>query len=99
MRVEPVDKNFGSLYSVQYTLIFIAFLLDVALGTEGLLWMIIALGLALPEWTVGSRRLHDIGKTGWSQLLVIIPFAVILIIIWWAKDGDEHDNMYGEVPQ
>lgn len=69
------------------------------LETEGLLWVVAALALALPEWAVGSRHLHNIGKTGWSQLLVIIPFAVIVLIIWWAKEGDKHSNMYGEVLQ
>ncbi|PVZ86912.1 DUF805 domain-containing protein [Serratia sp. S1B] len=80
----------------KYTLIVIALMIDMFLETEGVFFAIVALGLLLPEWAVGCRRLHDIGKTGWSQLLVIIPFAVILLIIWWTKESDPQENQYGD---
>ena len=42
---------------------------------------VIALAALLPSIAVTSRRLHDIGKTGWWQLL----FWIISIIAWSAS--------------
>ncbi len=46
----------------------------------------LSLVLLLPQLAVGARRLHDIGKSGWWQLLAFIPvIGIIILIIWWAK--------------
>ncbi len=46
----------------------------------------LSLVLVLPQLAVGARRLHDIGKSGWWQLLAFIPvIGIIILIIWWAK--------------
>ena len=42
---------------------------------------VIALAALIPSIAVTSRRLHDIGKTGWWQLL----FWIISIIAWSAS--------------
>ena len=47
----------------------------------------IALATLIPSLAVGSRRLHDIGKSGWWQLCFIILLSVlylvvILMLIW-----------------
>lgn len=89
-------QEFWFFVLCKYTLIFILFLLDEMLETGGIFWVISAIGLGLPEWAVGCRRLHDINKTGWYQLLVIIPFAVILLVIWWSKESDPIANQYGD---
>ena len=61
---------------------------------------IIGLGLIVPSLSVGARRLHDIGKSGWWQLLSLIPcVGGIILIIWCAKDSDPGDNMYGPNPK
>jgi uncharacterized membrane protein YhaH (DUF805 family) len=43
-----------------------------------------AIALVVPSLAIGARRLHDTGKSGWWQLIGIIPFvgAVILIIMF-----------------
>lgn len=61
------------------------------------LWMI---GCLIPLWAVGSRRLHDIGRSGWWQLLAYIPYigfvGFIVLIVWFARDskpeGDKYDQ-------
>jgi len=79
-------------------------ILDVLFGTlspngTGLLSGIYSLAVLIPHIAVGARRLHDIGKSGWWQLIVIIPIiGWILIIIWFATDSEE-DNQYGENPK
>lgn len=61
---------------------------------------IFGLALFLPSISIGARRLHDIGKSGWLQLIGLIPIiGVIVLIIFWAKEGDQGDNQYGPAPQ
>ena len=58
-----------------------------------------SLAILLPQLGLGARRLHDINKSGWLWLIALIPIVgVILLIIWWAKEGDTTENQYGPVP-
>ena len=58
-----------------------------------------SLAVLIPSLAVGARRLHDIGKSGWWQLIAFIPIVgAIILIIWWAKEGDPNENQYGPVP-
>ncbi len=60
-------------------------ILDLVLGCTGF-GAILSLVLLLPQLAVGARRLHDIGKSGWWQLIALIPvIGIIVLIIWWAK--------------
>jgi uncharacterized membrane protein YhaH (DUF805 family) len=45
------------------------------------------LAMLLPCLAVGARRLHDTGKTGWWQLLYIVPFGVIVLIVFWVQES------------
>ena len=49
----------------------------------------------LPGLAVGARRLHDINKSGWWQLLYITIVGIVLLIIWWATAGERKKNIYG----
>ena len=52
----------------------------------------------LPGLAVGARRLHDIGKSGWWQLLWFLPvIGIIVLIVWWVTKG-EGDNRFGPAP-
>ena len=44
------------------------------------------LAVLLPDLAVGARRLHDTGKSGWWQLLLIVPFGVIVLIVFWVME-------------
>ena len=45
------------------------------------------------------RRLHDMGKSGWYLLLVIIPVVVWFFLLWvFLKDGQKDSNKYGDKP-
>jgi uncharacterized membrane protein YhaH (DUF805 family) len=53
----------------------------------------------IPGIAVGARRLHDIGKTGWLQLLWIIPVVGwIILIVWFCTKGPASDNRFGPDP-
>ena len=49
----------------------------------------------LPGIAVGARRLHDINRTGWWQLITLTVIGVILLIIWWATIGESKKNPHG----
>ena len=44
----------------------------------------------------GARRLHDIGKSGWWQLIAITIIGIIPLIIWFAKEGTKKNNSHGK---
>lgn len=59
-----------------------------------------SLAILIPSLAVCCRRLHDIGKSGWLQLLALIPVVGwIILIIWAAKDSDPGENQYGANPK
>ena len=39
------------------------------------------LAVLLPNLGVTARRLHDIGKSGWLQLIALIPVIGVLIVL------------------
>ena len=49
----------------------------------------------LPLLALGARRLHDIGKSGWWQLIMLTGIGVIPLTIWFLRDGDPKQNIYG----
>ena len=58
---------------------------------------LVALGLLLPALAVGTRRLHDIGKSGWWQLLMLTVIGLLVLIYWWVQPTDEDGNAYAVV--
>jgi uncharacterized membrane protein YhaH (DUF805 family) len=52
--------------------------------------------LIVPSIAVGIRRLHDTGKTGWLILIGLIPIVgFIILIVFYAIEGDPNPNEYG----
>ncbi len=52
----------------------------------------------IPSYAVGARRLHDTGRSGWLQLLGLVPLVGLILIYWFALSGDPGDNQYGPKP-
>ncbi|MES2482574.1 MAG: DUF805 domain-containing protein [Pseudomonadota bacterium] len=44
---------------------------------------VISLLLLLPAIAATARRLHDIDKSGWWQLVSLVPFVGWLIVLYW----------------
>ena len=40
------------------------------------------LGTLLPFIAVGCRRMHDVGRSGWFQLIPLVN------IVWWCEQSD-----------
>jgi uncharacterized membrane protein YhaH (DUF805 family) len=65
-----------------------------AIGDAGsILSLIACLALLIPSLAAGCRRLHDINKTGWIQLVGLIPLiGIIILIVLWIKEPVEPNN-------
>jgi uncharacterized membrane protein YhaH (DUF805 family) len=55
---------------------------------------IVQIALLLPYLAVGARRLHDIGRTGWWQLLNLTGIGLFVLLYWWVQDSDFEHNGY-----
>jgi len=87
---------------ILFNLIFslAAMVLDSELGTSGIVYLIYAVIVALPSLAVTVRRLHDVEKSGWYILILLIPFiGAIGIIALTIKDGETGPNEYGPDPK
>jgi uncharacterized membrane protein YhaH (DUF805 family) len=67
----------------------------VALMISETLFLIVALALLLPALAVGARRLHDIGKSGWLQLVWLVPAVGWAFMIYWFVQPSGGGNQYG----
>lgn len=81
---------------------FALFCVVVSLGlgiASSALSTLFSLATLLPSLAVGARRLHDNNRSGWLQLLWIIPvIGWIIMIVLLAQEGSSEDNQYGAVP-
>lgn len=89
--------------------IIVSFILGAVDGFMGLTGSEIGLGVLggfyslavfIPSLAVSVRRLHDIGKSGWNYMFIIIPIVgAILILIWFCTEGEHGINKWGPDPK
>lgn len=59
-----------------------------------------ALGMLLPSITVGVRRLHDTGRSGWWLLIALVPVLGALVLLFFSvQDSEPGDNRFGPNPK
>lgn len=69
----------------------------IIMACVGLFMFMLAMALLVPVLALVCRRLHDIGKSGWWQLLGLIPcIGGIILLIWAIKESDPGENEYGD---
>jgi uncharacterized membrane protein YhaH (DUF805 family) len=66
--------------------------------SAGIVSIIVGLVLILPNLAVGCRRLHDIGRSGWWQLIGLTGIGGIVLLVFFAMDS-QGDNRYGPSPK
>ncbi len=54
------------------------------------------LAVLLPSLAVTVRRLHDIDRSGWWLLILLVPIlGAIVLLVFMAAKGSEMANRYG----
>ena len=54
----------------------------------------------IPGLSIVVRRLHDVGKSGWFYLIILIPIiGFIWILILLCSDGVKEENKWGTNPK
>ena len=57
----------------------------------------ISLFLIFPNIAATARRMHDIGRSGWTQLISFIPIVGFFVFLnYELRRGDQGENAYGE---
>lgn len=73
-------------------------LIDLVLNSDSASGLA-SLALLVPSLSAGARRLHDTGRSGWWQLLILIPIlGWIILLVFYVKEGDAGENDYGYDP-
>ena len=62
-----------------------------AKGLSGLF----SLAMLLPSLAVAARRLHDVNRSGWWQLIAFTIIGLIPLLYWLCVEGDATANEYG----
>jgi uncharacterized membrane protein YhaH (DUF805 family) len=82
----------GSIVTLIIDVMILGFSLDDASSPTNLIFLLVVM---IPSVAVGCRRLHDLNKSGWWQILYLTIIGIILLIIWWATQGENKKNKFG----
>lgn len=91
----------GRIRRTEYGISFIVYCFIFTMLQNAVLYDAIPVGLYFPVlivlcwfiWAQGAKRCHDIGNSGWYQ---IIPFYVLWMLF---APGDIWENEYGDTPK
>lgn len=74
-------------------------IVDYLLDTQ-ILGGVYSLAVFLPSLGVSIRRLHDIGRSGWWNLIIFVPLiGFIVLIVFAVQDSQPGSNQYGPNPK
>jgi uncharacterized membrane protein YhaH (DUF805 family) len=64
------------------------------------LFGVYCLAVIIPSIAVTVRRLHDTGRSGWWQLIALLPLVGVFILLYFlVQDGESDRNEYGPNPK
>jgi uncharacterized membrane protein YhaH (DUF805 family) len=92
---------FSTLISIALTLVDIYGLgANPMAGESGMIGNLYSLAVLLPTVGVLVRRLHDVGKSGWYILIVLIPLiGIIWLLILLFSNSQQGENKWGPNPK
>jgi uncharacterized membrane protein YhaH (DUF805 family) len=54
------------------------------------------IALIWPQLAVAAQRLHDIGASGWWQILTLVPIAnLVFFLVLLLAPGQDYENRFG----
>jgi len=73
-------------------------IVDIIIGFQ-IVGPLVSLAVFIPTIVAATRRLHDTDRSGWWQLIVLIPLiGGIVLLVWLASRGTEGPNRFGRAP-
>lgn len=87
------------MFILFYLIFYIAIIvLDYMVGTF-FLALLFSLGMLILSLSIGARRLHDTSRSGWWQLIALIPLlGAIVLLVFFVQDSHE-ENDHGPSPK
>ncbi len=102
----PVKKKYADFSGrarrkeLWYFMLLQSIALSILQFISPFLYFIGSIVVLVPSLAVGARRLHDIDKSGWWQLLLFVPIiGWIILIVWACREGDSGPNRFGSDPK
>ncbi|KFZ37367.1 membrane protein [Shewanella mangrovi] len=92
-------KAFWMFALISFIVSIVLQVIDAAMGS---FWLAAVYGLAafLPNIAVAARRLHDTGRSGWWQLIALIPvIGWIVLLVFYCQDSEPGENVFGANPK
>lgn len=60
------------------------------------IYFMLTISVLFPGAAVWTRRMHDVGRSGWTWTLLLVPVVgFIMVMRWLLKEGDPEENRYG----
>ena len=103
-RARRKEYWFFSLFNL--IIIIVLGVIDGMIGSNsasagmGLLGGIYMLSVLVPAIAVGIRRLHDIDRSAWWLLIILVPLiGAIVLFVFMVLDSSPGENQYGANPK
>ena len=72
---------------------------EISIG-YGWVYTICALVHFIPGIALVVRRLHDLGKSGWFYLIILIPLiGALVLLVFFCFEGQKQENKWGPDPK
>lgn len=92
-------KEYWMFMLVDSVICIILSIMEEMIGLSYILSGIYFAATFLPSLAVACRRLHDTGRSGWWNLIVLIPIVgIIIFVVQTCQASQETDNQYGPQP-
>jgi len=69
------------MFVLFYLIIYIGLVVVESILGTAFLTLLYSLGLFIPSISIATRRLHDTDRSGWWQLIVLIPIIGFVVLI------------------
>lgn len=100
---QSIFKTTGRIGRRDYFMLYLACIVFGVIIGYGILprldpagWLLFLVPLIWVNTCIAVQRLHDIGRSGWWALLMLIPLVnVVLALYLLFAPGDPYDNEYG----
>ena len=90
-------KDYWGFILINLLVGFVIGIVEGILGMDdGFISSLYSLAVICPNLALGARRLHDVDRSGWWQLAIVVPLLCFYpLYLLWIKPGKNEANKYG----